>query len=79
MPHFNIAEMNVASMRYPVRDPRMADFFGAIDQVNANADAAPGFLWRMPEYLEQSDAIEVIRHLETLAYQGKVLLTPVKR
>jgi hypothetical protein len=59
MTHFNIAEMNVASMRHPVRDPRMADFFGAIDQVNANADAAPGFLWRMPEYLEQSDAIEV--------------------
>jgi hypothetical protein len=58
-PHFNIAEMNVAAMRYPVRDPRMADFFAAIDKVNADADAAPGFLWRMPEYLEQDDAIEV--------------------
>jgi len=57
--HWNIAEMNVAAMRYPVRDPRMADFFAAIDVINADADAAPGFVWRMPEYLEESDAIEV--------------------
>jgi len=51
--------MNVAAMRYPVRDPRMADFFAAIDSINADADAAPGFVWRMPEYLEESEAIEV--------------------
>jgi Domain of unknown function (DUF3291) len=56
---WNIAEMNVAAMRYPVRDPRMAGFFAAIDAVNADADAAPGFVWRMPEYLEETDAIEV--------------------
>lgn len=57
--HWNVAEMNVAAMLYPVRDPRMADFFAAIDKINADADAAPGFVWRMPEYLEESDAIEV--------------------
>jgi len=57
--HWNIAEMNVAAMRYPVRDPRMAEFFSAIDEINADADEAPGFVWRMPEYLEEADAIEV--------------------
>jgi Domain of unknown function (DUF3291) len=59
MSAFNIVEMNVAAMRYPVADPRMADFFAAIDGINADADAAPGFLWRIPEYLEEPDAIEV--------------------
>ena len=34
-------------MREPADSPVMADFFAAIDRINALAEAAPGFVWRM--------------------------------
>lgn len=40
-------------------DARMAEFVAAIAGINADADVAPGFIWRMPEYLLEQDAIEV--------------------
>ncbi len=57
--HYNIAEMNVAAGRWPMNDPRMAEFTAAINGINADADVAPGFVWRMPEYLLETDAIEI--------------------
>lgn len=59
MTRHNIAEMNVAAGRWPMTDPRMAEFVAAIAGINAAADVAPGFVWRMPEYLLEQDAIEV--------------------
>jgi hypothetical protein len=51
--------MNVAKMRFSVDDPRMADFAAAIRVVNALADKTPGFVWRLPSYLDDEDAIRV--------------------
>ena len=39
--------MNIARMREPLDSPRLADFVAALDPVNAVADAAPGFIWRL--------------------------------
>jgi hypothetical protein len=39
--------MNVGTARYPLDDPRIAEFMNALDRVNALADAAPGFVWRL--------------------------------
>jgi hypothetical protein len=43
----HLAQLNIATPRYPTDDPRMGDFMAALDRVNAVADAAPGFVWRL--------------------------------
>lgn len=47
MTGFQIAQLNIATPRYPVDDPRMAEFMDNLDAVNAMAEAAPGFVWRL--------------------------------
>jgi hypothetical protein len=59
MANYHLAQMNVARMMFPVDDPRMAEFAAAIRGVNALADQAPGFVWRLPSYLDDTDAIRV--------------------
>lgn len=44
---FHLAQANIAYMRAPIDDPVMADFVARIDALNALADAAPGFVWRL--------------------------------
>ncbi len=42
-----LAQVNIARLRAPLDDPLLADFVAALDPVNAAADAAPGFIWRL--------------------------------
>ena len=42
-----LAQLNVALMRSPLDAPPMADFVAALDRINALANAAPGFVWRL--------------------------------
>ena len=42
-----LAQVNIARMREPLDSPLLADFAAALDPVNAAADAAPGFIWRL--------------------------------
>jgi Domain of unknown function (DUF3291) len=42
-----LAQVNIARLRAPLDSPQLADFVAALDPVNAVADAAPGFLWRL--------------------------------
>ena len=44
---FHLAQVNVARMRAPLDSPLMADFVAALEPINALADAAPGFVWRL--------------------------------
>jgi Domain of unknown function (DUF3291) len=43
----HLAQLNVGRIRYPVDDPRMAEFMGALDSINALAERSPGFVWRL--------------------------------
>ncbi|MFI5101044.1 MAG: DUF3291 domain-containing protein [Actinomycetes bacterium] len=43
----HLAQLNVARLLEPLDSPRLADFVAALDEVNAVADAAPGFVWRL--------------------------------
>jgi hypothetical protein len=47
MAECHLAQLNIALMREPADSPVMVDFFASIDHVNALADAAPGFVWRL--------------------------------
>ena len=42
-----LAQANVARFAAPADSPQLAPFFAALDPVNAVADAAPGFVWRL--------------------------------
>jgi hypothetical protein len=43
----HLAQLNIARFRLPLDDPAMAGFVAALDPLNAVADAAPGFVWRL--------------------------------
>ena len=42
-----LAQVNIARLKEPLDSPLLADFVAALEPVNAAADAAPGFLWRL--------------------------------
>jgi len=44
---WHIAQINYAIFRVDRTDPVNADFEAALDEVNALAEASPGFIWRM--------------------------------
>lgn len=44
---FELAQVNIARLVAPLETPALADFVAALDPVNAAADAAPGFVWRL--------------------------------
>jgi hypothetical protein len=44
---FHLAEFNVAKATAPIDSPAMAEFVAQIAEVNAAAEAAPGFVWRL--------------------------------
>jgi hypothetical protein len=54
---WHIAQMNVGTALYPLDDPRMAGFMGQLDQVNALAEASPGFVWRLKT--DQGNATDI--------------------
>ena len=43
----HLAELNIARLRFPLDDPRVADFADNLDRVNGLAETMPGFVWRM--------------------------------
>lgn len=47
MQRWHIAQINVATALYPLEAPGMAAFVGQLDQINALAEASPGFVWRL--------------------------------
>lgn len=47
MSKYELAQLNVAVMTVPLDAPEMADFVDSLDHINALADKAPGFVWRL--------------------------------
>ena len=42
-----IAQVNIGRLVAPLDSPQLADFVSQLDAVNAVADSAPGFVWRL--------------------------------
>ena len=53
----HIAQLNIARLRVDRDDPMVAEFFAAIDPINAVADVSPGFVWRLQEESGNATAI----------------------
>jgi hypothetical protein len=54
-----LAEANIAQMRYPLEDPRMAGFRDNLARVNGEAARAPGFVWQLQSEAGDSTGIRV--------------------
>jgi hypothetical protein len=81
---WHIAQINVASFREARGSPVNTDFEAMLDEVNALAEASPGFVWRMVGEGENWDGAlfddpnltinmtvwETIDHLAAFAYRN---------
>ena len=47
MTRFHLAQVNIGRFRAPIDDPIMEGFRTQLDPINALADSAPGFIWRL--------------------------------
>ena len=44
---YHLAQVNVARMKAPLESAMMSGFVARLDEINAVADASPGFVWRL--------------------------------
>lgn len=47
MQPWQLAQMNVGTIKYAPEDPRMSGFMDRLDEINALAEQSPGFVWRL--------------------------------
>jgi hypothetical protein len=45
----HLAQFNIARIRYPLDDPRMAEFADTVARVNGLAETIDGFVWRLQD------------------------------
>ena len=58
MSEYHLAQLNIAKMKHSLDDPRMQAFVDQLDAVNALADEAPGFVWRLQTEEGNATAID---------------------
>ena len=46
---FQLAQINIGRLAAPLDSAQLADFVAGLDPVNAYAEAAPGFVWRLKD------------------------------
>ncbi len=46
---FHLAQLNIGRLAAPLDSAQLADFVAALDPVNAVAEGAPGFVWRLKD------------------------------
>ena len=46
---FHLAQLNIARLAAPLDSAQLADFVAGLDPVNAAAESAPGFVWRLKD------------------------------
>lgn len=82
--NWHVAQINIAKFRVPRGSPVNADFEAMLDEVNAIAEASPGFVWRMFGEGENADGSvfadpditinltvwETLDHLAAFAYRN---------
>ena len=47
MSAYHLAQFNLARAVAPLDDPKLAPFMARLDEINALAEASPGFVWRL--------------------------------
>ena len=52
-----LAQLNIATLRHPIDDPRTADFVEALPAVNGIGEQSPGYVWRLQS--DSGDATDI--------------------
>lgn len=52
-----LAQLNIATLRHPLDDPRIADFNNALPMVNGAGEQSAGFVWRLQS--DSGDATDI--------------------
>lgn len=82
----HLAQYNIARLRHPLDHPVSVTYVALLDEVNAAADASPGFVWRHgidsrdqtgslyddPLMLANASVWESLAHLRDYVYRGGV-------
>ncbi|MCP2327574.1 hypothetical protein HDA40_006081 [Hamadaea flava] len=56
----HLAQLNVGHLLAPVEAPELAEFVALLEPINALADVAPGFVWRLKE--SETDPTATVQH-----------------
>jgi hypothetical protein len=64
---WHLAQVNIGRLRAPVDDPMIADFVAGLDRINALADEAPGFVWRLQTEDGNATAVRPVDDDELMA------------
>src|SRR5207253_11512926 len=62
MHEWHIAQLNVGRILAPTDSPQLAEFMARLDEINALADATPGFVWRLQTASGNATDIRVSEH-----------------
>jgi hypothetical protein len=94
MSGWHIAQMNVATAVEALDHPQLADFVAQLDDINALADASPGFVWRLqsesgnatdiqagadPKFIVNMSVWESVESLLDFAYKSAHRLVMARR
>ena len=66
----HLAELNIGRIRYPLDDPRMADFTDNLALVNGIADRSEGFVWRLQDATSVRPFDDPLIIVNTSVWQG---------
>jgi len=61
-----LAQINIGTMRAATDDPLVAEFMNNLERINAQADAAPGFVWRLQTDSGNATDIQIFSNPLTL-------------
>src|SRR5260221_5808451 len=56
---YHLAQINIGRVRAPIGDPIMEGFVSRLDEINALAEAMPGFVWRLQTPESKATSIHV--------------------
>jgi hypothetical protein len=54
MSQYQLAQLNIATMKESKESPIMADFVANLDRIYAIAESSPGFVWRLKDEEEEA-------------------------
>ncbi len=77
-----LAQLNIAKLKFAMDDPALSEFVDNLENINALADASPGFVWRLqtddgdataidffgPDYLVNMSVWEDVESLHQYVY-----------
>jgi len=69
---WHLAQVNIGRLRAAIDDPMIAEFVAGLDRINALADAAPGFVWRLQTEEGNATSVRPVDDDELLAINMSV-------